>query len=681
MWIGPLVVIGVFVWMAYWTGAERPNPELAACWVLLTSLPWALLWMTAAIGFGWPLRFLLARHARDGLAIQAGAGVALLLFIDSAMGTSGLLQMGGNLGAWTVVIVGALLAGEQFRRWLVRSERVEVVCPWPVWASAPALAVLLLATTVAPGWLWATEFGGYDALSYHLQLPKEWLGVGAVVPFDHNVYSHFPSFMEGAYYHLAVMVGDGIDSVYAAQMLHASMALLAAIVTGRLARRLVGPVGGLIAFCVVLGTPWVVVTGTLAYDEMAMTLMLATGMLVITSERIDPSHEAALLGIIIGAACGAKLTGGGFVALPLLILLLWKHPVRLWPVMAGLFVGFGVIVLAPYLLTNAMDTGNPFFPFLTGLFGTGHWTSEQAATWTAGHQVEGGFMARLAEAVHQFIRFGLGPNPHEGEPWKPQWSILPLLSVLALLTGFTTDGQRSLSLKLLVVLLVQLVFWILFTHVKSRFMLPAVVPMALSLTIVFVWLREISEGLASSPWTRLVIFLVLLGWCVQPMVTYRSERNGNPSAMIDMVGVLSGRELSEADRRGYGAAQSVTVYVNYVLDPEAKLLMVGHATPLYFQRPVEYQTTWDRGPLSRIMREVGESPAGWIEALREAGYTHLLVRPEMLRNWERAGWNDPLITTDRILNAADLFATVEVQYPNGTTLYRLEGPARPDLQR
>jgi len=674
MWLGPIAVIALFIWMTRWSDAGPANPELAALGVIVSAAPWALMWIIAAIGLGWPVRLLLARRTPDGLAIQCGIGVALLLFLDSAMGASGLLQIGSDLGAWGIILIGIALAGEQIRRRFTNARRVEVVWPWPVWAAAPALAVILVATTEAPGWLWATEFGGYDAMSYHLQLPREWLALGAIVPLDHNVYSHMPSFMEGAYYHLAVLRGDGIESVYAAQMLHALLAGMTALLAGRLGMRLAGLGGGLIAALAVLGTPWVIVTGTLGYNEMAMTLMLITGLLILEGEGIDGPCKAALIGMACGAAVGSKLTAIGFVALPLLLLPLWKRPARQWPAALAIAGAFGTIVLAPWLIANALDTGNPFFPFLTGLFGTGHWTAEQAASWIAGHRVEGGLPARLVDVVHQFVRFGIGPSPDPGEPWKPQWSILPWLGALALAMGLTSATMRPMSGKLLFVLVVQLLFWASFTHVKSRFMLPAVFPLSLSLALALAWMRESFPRPAAHRAAMPALFVLLLAWCAQPACLFRSERfrEGGPAFMIGMADVISGRSLSPPQRIESGRTMFIPVCINYLVPAEARILAVGYATPLYFQRPVEYQTTWDRGPLSRIMREAGESPAAWIDALRAEGYTHLLVEPRMLINWETNGWNDPLITADRILGAADLFATLEIRYANGTALYRLE---------
>ncbi|MCZ6837115.1 MAG: hypothetical protein O7G85_15175 [Planctomycetota bacterium] len=672
LWVGPLLVVALLIGMASMGGQIRSGIAFGAIWVLMTSLPWALFWMIGAIGLARPLRHLLAPNAAEGLAIQCGAGVGILLFLDHAMGVSGLLQAGGSIGAWTLVILGNAMAANQFRLWMLKTDRPSFIPPWSIWLACPAIALLILATCSAPGWLWDSEFGGYDALSYHLQLPKEWMSLGGIVGLDHNVYSHMPNFMEGAYYHLALLMGDGIDSVYAAQMLHALITIMTAFVTYRLASRLNSSMGGLLAWAIVIGTPWVIVTGSLAYNEMTVSLMLATGLLVLFSDDLESRHEAILIGLLMGAACGAKLTSIGLVALPLLILLLWKLPPKRWP-FSLLIVGLvGTLVLAPYFLMNWSDTGNPVFPFLTSVFGTGHWTTEQATTWALGHQVHGGFAARGMGLVHEFLRYGIGANPDASEPWWPQWSILPWLSVIALGFGLYSQSRRQLTMKIIVILGVQITFWLLFTHVKSRFLLPAIVPLALSLSLFFPKATESDTKKSNPAMLKPLLYVMLLGWCVMPCFIFQKQRNGQPRVMIDWLDVLVGRQLIDEQDIMNSAQYSDSVYLNRVLDADAKILLIGHATPLYFDRPVIYQTTWDRGPLSRIMRDQGEHPADWFDALRIEGFTHLLVDPEMLRTWHTSGWNDPLITADRILQASDQYATIEWRFPNNRVLYKIE---------
>ena len=77
---------------------------------------------------------------------------------------------------------------------------------WAAWG-VPALALLLVAASSPPGWLWDSEGRGYDALEYHLQLPQEWLRMGRLAPLEHNVYSFLPGYIEAAFYHLAVATG------------------------------------------------------------------------------------------------------------------------------------------------------------------------------------------------------------------------------------------------------------------------------------------------------------------------------------------------------------------------------------------------------------------------------------------------------------------------------------------
>src|SRR5690606_21975160 len=154
----------------------------------------------------------------------------------------------------------------------------------------PAIAVMIVAACNPTGWLWPGEGNGYDALSYHLQLPHEWIARGSLAPLEHNIYSYLPSYIEAAFMHIGVMMGapatppptggawgllaaDGAG-VISAQLLSAFSALVAAWITARFALRLLtGAPAWLAQACAglaaatVLATPWTVVTGALPYTE------------------------------------------------------------------------------------------------------------------------------------------------------------------------------------------------------------------------------------------------------------------------------------------------------------------------------------------------------------------------------------------------------------------------------
>ena len=84
--------------------------------------------------------------------------------------------------------------------------------------------MLIVACTIPPGLTWAVEAWGYDVLSYHLELPREWLAIGRMTGLEHNVYSYLPSLAEAGYMLIGAMRGSVYDAIYAAQLFHGSLA-------------------------------------------------------------------------------------------------------------------------------------------------------------------------------------------------------------------------------------------------------------------------------------------------------------------------------------------------------------------------------------------------------------------------------------------------------------------------
>ncbi|MEE9130121.1 MAG: hypothetical protein V3T84_08890 [Phycisphaerales bacterium] len=680
---GPLAVLILFVWLAGWTGPARPHAGASAIIVLLSSTPWALAWLVAAFGLGWPLQRLLDRRGDDPFVVQLGLGIAAMLIIDAALGALGALQWGGSLGAWTLLLTGIALAIVQRRYPAPAVNRTPSSVPWLLWMAAPALAVLLLAACSAPGWLWASEFGGYDALSYHLQLPKEWMALGRIEPLTHNVYSYLPGYVEAAYYHLAVLIGDPIQAVYACQLLHAAMAVLTAVIVARLAGRIVGrsvarPVGAAAAV-LLIGTPWVVVVGSLGYNEMAVTLLLAIALSILLAQSPTTWQHGVILGLLTAAACGAKLTAAGFVVLPLMIVALFTIARRRW---LGVILPAGVaglFGLLPYLLRNWIYSDNPVFPFMTEIFGSAHWSQDQVGNWIAGHVSEAALGPRLIELWNQLWRFGLGPNPSPPEPWSPQWSLLPWLAAAGLMFCLTIPSVRRVTLKLTVILTAQILFWLALTHLKSRFLLVGVVGATLSVAVALGLILPALQSRIGARGARALLAALLLAWSGVPVIIYAAERGGAPAASIGQASLMTGENLSEPQRIELAHNASPAVYLNHLLPDGARTLLVGEARPLYYQADIAYQTTWDRGPLSQIMRAFPSQPNHWADELRGQGFTHLLVSDEMLQRWAASKWNDPNLTVQKVRAFAAQYCDVEYDWrdvehdqPNlHITLYRL----------
>jgi hypothetical protein len=634
------------------------GPGLAAAVVVETLLrsawPAALL-LLGAVGLGrWLTRVPGLATIRSG-APAAGLGAMLVVFM--------ILGPLGWLGFWTVAAVCALgLAGLVLRpRW--RGAR-RGPAGW-LWAGLPGLALLLAASASPPGALWSSEYGAYDALSYHLQLPREWLRSGNTRPLEHNVYSFLPGAFEGAFAAMAHLTRPPGDDLLAgegwrlmgAHGLHAGVAVLGAGLIARLAlrlasaagldrkaRRIASTVGGGLVLC----TPWTIVVGSIAYNDMGVVALGAGSMLAACRRDRAPGVQAALVGAMVGIACLVKPTALFMVGIPAGVLLLRFLPIRAWgrAVLIGSIAG--VLALSPWLVRNAAACGSPVFPFATGVFGAGHWTEEQGARWARAHAPQGSAPDRLRLAIWTDPSTEPGDNPvaRRRGVSNPQWlALFPSACAAGAVLLFGVR-RRRIALGLLLALGGQLGAWLLLTHLQSRFLIPCLLTAAPLVGIAAGAVRTPRFAGAGSG-LLLCLVQVVAAWTI-----FTHERGGAPNALLlagpgAFMGAGYTRELGEA---------LPAAFVNHELPEGAAVVLVGGATPLYYRHPVRYATVWDRSTLFDLPERLATHDAeelfvlidfGELARLRASGYLdpgitpglldRVLRRLEAVREWPAAG--------------------------------------------
>ncbi|KAA0214629.1 MAG: hypothetical protein DYG94_08245 [Leptolyngbya sp. PLA3] len=668
------------------------DPAAGLGWVLTSAVyaggP-AAIYLFAAIGYGLLLgRFL--PQAPGGGALRASIGLAFMLSVSHGLAALGWLTAMSGIAVCALGL--AVMAREVIgsaRSWLVARPHVR-----PGWAAIPAVCVLLTAASNPPGTLWGSEFGGYDALSYHLQLPQEWLTLGRLEPLEHNVYSFLPGYVESAFLHLAVitkapvasdpglvhglMAGDGWR-VLSCQWLHAGISLLAAWIIGSLARVLGERAGladprqrlaGSIAAGVTLATPWVVVVGSLAYNEMAVLALGAASVLAALYQPLRPWVRGLLTGALVGVACGAKPTALFMVGPVAGLALLAGLPVRGWlpAIGAGTLAGFAA--LAPWLVRNFVASGNPVFPAASDLFGHAHWTSEQVRRFASGHRFDGSWFDRLRTAVWT------SPESSPGAPdvvrfrglSNPQWGVLFPAGLIAAIMCMaparaepSRRARRLIASVLIAGLLAQLLAWFMFTHVQSRFLLPCLITAA---PLVGLGIARLARPRAA---TLLGLALVVVQVGVTVWIWSRQLDGAPTRAMIAGVRAFKGEPFVPEVH-----ADMPIPAVNRIAGRHTVYLL-GGATPLYFAPPVLYHTTWDTSPLGRLMREYPGEPWVWSARLRERGVVYVLADLAELTRLGRSGWYDPSVTVPAVLEWLDEVGEQVAHWPNrGQRLYRLK---------
>lgn len=677
----------------------------------------AAAWLLAAYGLGRILRTTLvvgaasdlapppgaAPHAtRDALAL--GLGIAALLACDSALATAGAFRagFGWRLLAWATVL--ALAGAGLARRRPGASEPADArrapfwtgIAAWQLaWPALAAIGVLVFAVTLPPGVAWATEFGGYDALSYHLQLPKEWLEHGRAVPLRDSVYSAFPGFVETATMHLWCMASFApVHAVAdAAQWLHAGLAVAAALVTGALAASLLPAdapertrrwaIGiGTVGF---LGIPWVIVTGSLAYSDLGPVLLLATAMLAWnTWGTAMPMRAGAMVGVALGSAIGCKLTAVGTAVLPFVI---WAAASAPRGSRRGLAVGgafaacFAASALGPWFLRNWVVVGNPLFPFLGDA--PGWWDAEQFARFAAGHAAPPGtgIAARLAALWDHGFREGFGAAP-DADPWLPQWGLAFGAGCVALVAAAVRAPARGVPLAL--AFIAQCAFWMLATHLKARFLLPCAVPLCAAAGLAFAP-RGAGPERAGGRVLAAVTAALLVAWSLQPLVVLRKDpRMNDPDGPVANRAALGGSiadlgpgTKADADAcAADGAPLPLAWFANWRLPPGGVLGCEGEADVFWCRATPAWGTVWDGGPLARALRAHPGDTQAAIAAMRAEGITHLAVGEAMLARWKAAGWLDPALAPAAV-RAVTGACTPVARLASGGVVYALPSPGQP----
>ncbi len=521
--LGIVLVAGI---IALVSGSEAPFVFQTCVWgVLLVPLVVAA-WM---LGIALTGRFATAgcfsgspSPNRYRMIVAIALGLGTLSLGTLLLGTVHLLTVGGHPWPLLVLPIAAAAIGFLPTRNLLEQKGREPgptarSGDWLMLLAGVPVAMLIIAATFPPGSLWASEARGYDAMEYHLELPREFADLNSTAPLAHNVYSYFPANIEMLYLMLTQLAkittrdSSHLQGAFPSQFLHVGFMLLtaAAIALMPLGKRGLSATGRAIAVLLFLGVPWTIVTGSLAYNEGGMLLFgtLALGVAlggdsVVTSAGIDPAAalpnaartRGILIGLLLGLAVGCKLTAGVCFALPVAAILLFRS-LRNTDNLKTLAISIllATLLYVPWALRAAIASGgNPLFPIATSLLGRDGWTPEQSDRFDRGHS------APAAEASTTGRTLSLIQNSLFDPQWSPSlnsaylwthypppddsawlqlgllWMVLPLGVLLALVNRH----HRRASILMLLVLLLQLFAWMYMTHLKSRFLLPIAVPLA-----------------------------------------------------------------------------------------------------------------------------------------------------------------------------------------------------------
>ncbi len=477
-----------------------------------------------------------------------------------------------------------------------------------------------------------------DELTHHLAVPRLYVKAGRILEVPFAPYSYYPALLDMLY---TPWVRWGWDSV--PKLIHGLFGFLTGLLLyAYLARRL-SPLYGLLGFLIFVSTPAILRLSTWAYVDLGLTFYCTASLLCLlrwleegerrmadgewrNSQSAIRNPQFVWL-ILAGLSAGFALTAKPNALLALLVLVLLlalalgreKHR-GMTEVTSGsfLFLLVALIPISPWLVKNLLWTGNPFFPFLTGLLGG---AGADGGGVSLGDGSGLGIFAKrelfYGESLWQIAALPLRIF-FSGRDDAAQYFDGVLNPILILFLPWSFKGkwreEKGLIFAFAVVYILYAVF---LTELRIRYVLPIIPPLVILLVygVHNVYLRIARPPLLYG----LVAFLLALNgvylWnyfrALSPLDYLRGRENRE--------GYLS-RMLSE-----YPAVQ----YINQNLPSKAKVYFIFVGRRVYY---CERDYFHDSGELPSFFLQTVQAAQNEEETkvkLQESGITHLLVRLDL----------------------------------------------------
>ena len=290
--------------------------------------------------------------------IQAALGLGLL--------SAGTLILGASLGLnlWlfaSILILGGFLLRKSLLGW------------WRSWSAikqawgqsgrfGKAIAIAAISILACAFLVSLAPPLQFDALTYHLAIPRAYLQVGRVTYLPENMFWGMPE--ETEMLHTLAMLFGGIE---AAALLGWAMGLLALVgIFGYTTERLGQRAAWAALACLLTGET---LSASLAWGYVEWPSMLFGISMLITLDQWLAGKDLkriALAGIFTGMALATKYTAG-IILIAGMVVILSEFKSLGWRTTLKTLLLFGfsaVLVMLPWLGKNALATGNPFYPLL-----------------------------------------------------------------------------------------------------------------------------------------------------------------------------------------------------------------------------------------------------------------------------------------------------------------------------
>jgi hypothetical protein len=528
-------------------------------------------------------------------------------------------------------------------------------------AIAALIGAIMLMATVPPV--------DRDGLSHHLAVPKLYLKNGGIHEIPGVPFSYYPMNLD-LLYMIPLYFGNDILPKF----MHFGFALLTGwLIFIYLRRRLDGRHYGLAGALLFLSLPIVVKLSITVYVDLGLIFFSTAALLQLlrwAETNFRPRH-LVLAGVFAGLCLGTKINGMLAVFLMALgVLFIYRRlfimvsqsdhkaapepggeGVGLKPLgWAMVFVAVAALVYSPWMVRNALWTGNPVYPMAAKLLGPDRPPDDRAAisldeggatAANDGPQQASGFShfavrkVVFGESLWEILLIPIrvfiqgqddDPRLFDGR-LNPYLLIFPLLAVLPL-KGRRRSPRLEMEVRLMSLFAVgYLVFAFFLVDMRIRYIGPIIPPLTI---LAVVGINDLIGAVRTrcSPRGRLLGFGATAAVFVFLLVLNGTYLTGQ-FALVDPLSYLQGKVSRDEYILKFRPEYAALSFANRSLPAEARILGLFNGNRIYYS---EREMICDNEAFRRAVL-ASKSSQDLVRRLERDRISHVLVRVDLFHQW------------------------------------------------
>ena len=539
----------------------------------------------------------------ESVVFSSGLGFGVLSYSVFVLGLLQCLHPKAIYLATAVLVLLSVLGWIRgSHRWGKAPSVTKALSSWDKGATLVLIVCLLLGFLLV-----LTPAAGKDALIYHLAVPKLFLKHHGLYFVPGNIFSQYPLGGEMLYVLGLVLRGEVL-----AKGIHFVMALGILLGMWQFMRHHMPDACFIpVALLTFYTIPSVFIISHRAYSD--LTVSFYTFLTIYTFMNWFARRQSVwlvLCGLFSGLAISTKYTA---LFLPFLgcLGILWvcrHHKLSVQSARRFLLAYFvcTFVVGSPFYIKNWMMTGNPFYPFMYGIFGGKGLDPEQA---------------RLYDLFVRSLGTGRGLFDYLLLPWNvsvnarmnsPQFDgILGPVFILVLPFAF---GMRRIAVEVKTLLIyssLAFMFWASSAQ-QIRYLIPVMPFLAMMTAYILSYYRS-RRGLAA-----------LLAVFVAGSLAFNGYHVVKDFMGIRPLKVITGREDKDAFLKRLIPSYTMFQYVNTQLPEDSKLFFIYMKNLGYLcDRPYYSDSMFESYTIEKILAHAA-TPEDVYLALEEKGVTHIL---------------------------------------------------------